>query len=64
MFLELVDWDVPVTNDQGMCGFIVMRWSLGVKTEHRMADAVIETDTRLSTGVTSSQNNPKKGRPT
>jgi hypothetical protein len=31
--LELIDWDVPVANDLGMCGFIVMRWPLGVKAE-------------------------------
>ena len=24
---------MPVANDQGMCGFIVMRWPLGVKAE-------------------------------
>jgi len=33
MSLQLVDWDVPVANDQGICGFIVMRWPLGVKAK-------------------------------
>jgi len=32
---------VPVANDQGMCGFIVMRWPLGVKAEQGHSPAIL-----------------------
>jgi len=40
-FLELVDWDVPVANDQCMGGFIVMRWPLSVKAEQVHNRAIV-----------------------